>query len=108
MTLALLANSESDQPRMRRMCIDELARFKTDPSVVKRLRTIVEKGDPSYAVEAAALRAFSGVPAKDAVQLFSPWLAKPSLNDGLCRAAMDGLAATKDNAAFAPCWLSPS
>ena len=37
---------------------------------------ILEKGDPSYAVEASALRAYAGTKGKDAVSLFSPWLAK--------------------------------
>ncbi|HEV8059782.1 MAG TPA: M1 family aminopeptidase, partial [Gemmataceae bacterium] len=96
---AFLANSESDKPRLRRICIDELARFKTDPEVVKLLRTILEKGDPSYAVEAAALRAFDPVSVKDAVKLYTPWLDKASPNDSLRRAAVDGLVKTKDKAA---------
>ncbi len=53
-------------------------------------------------MEAAALRAFDPASAKDAVKLYTPWLEKKSFSDNLQRAAADGLAKTKDKAAFAP------
>jgi HEAT repeat protein len=99
---ALLVTSENSDPRLRRTCIDELAKFKPETEVANRFRTILEKGDPSYAVELATLRAFAGVPAKDSVKLFSSWLDKPALGNALCLAAIAGLGRTEDKAAFAP------
>ena len=99
---AFLVNSESDNPGLRRFCIDELPRFRTEADVKKRLQTILEKGDPSYSVEASALRAYAGTKGKEAVALFSAWLDKASPNDSLCRAAMNGLVRTEDKAAIEP------
>jgi aminopeptidase N len=99
---AFLAGSESDNPRMRRMCVEEFSRFKTDPAVIKRLRAILEKGDPSYAVESAALRAYSGAKGKEAAQLFLTWVEKQSPNDAINRAALDGLLRSEDRAAVGP------
>jgi aminopeptidase N len=98
----LLAASESPSPRLRRYSVEDLVRFKAAPEVHKRLQAILEKGDPSYAVEVAALRGYSGTKGKDAAQLYASWLDKKSPNDSLCRTAIDGLSRTEDRAAVAP------
>lgn len=99
---AFLANSKSDNPRLRRICIESLAKFKQDADVIQRLKAILKKGDPSYAVEAATLRVFAGVKDKDAVEILAAWLDKPSPNHTLSRAALDGLVQTQDKIAIAP------
>ena len=97
-----LAGSQSENPHLRRYCVEELVQFKSAPEVQKRLQAILEKGDPSYAVETAALRGYAGAKGKEVAQLYASWLDKQSPNDMLCRAALDGLARSDDRAAIPP------
>jgi ubiquinone biosynthesis protein UbiJ len=62
------------------------------------VKEILQKGDPSYAVEGAALTAYAKQDPKDAVALITPWIFKPSHQDVLASAAVAALGATEDPA----------
>ncbi len=57
---ALLEGLMDDNPRVRRAVLDALGQVKTLPSY-KALKAVVERGDPSYYAEAAAVRALANV-----------------------------------------------
>ncbi|MEB3358656.1 MAG: M1 family metallopeptidase [Synechococcales bacterium] len=57
---ALLTGLKDAHPRVRRAVVQGLAKIKTRASY-KALKPIVEKGDPSYYVEAAAMRSLGTV-----------------------------------------------
>ena len=59
---------------------------------------ILGKGDPSYAVEGAALAAYARQGQKDTVAVITPWLSKSSHQDTLADAALTALGATEDPA----------
>lgn len=61
----LLKALQDDHPNVRRAVVDALGDLKT-PESFKTLKTLVEKGDPSYYVEAAAIRALGKVGASGA------------------------------------------
>ncbi len=63
----LLAGLEDDDARVRRATIEALAAIKTNDSY-KVLKPIAEKGDPSYYVEAAAIRALGSLAASNLVE----------------------------------------
>jgi hypothetical protein len=60
----------------------------------------LERGDPSYDVEAKALIAYAKMRQKDAVPLIKPWLSRPSHNDKLAIAALSALGIAGDSTAF--------
>jgi len=57
---ALLIGLQDAEARVRRATVEALATLKTEASF-KALKPIAEKGDPSYYVEAAAVRALGGL-----------------------------------------------
>jgi hypothetical protein len=59
---------------------------------------ILGNGDPSYAVEGAALTAYARQGQKDSVAIITPWLSKASHQDTLADAALAALGATEDPA----------
>lgn len=61
---ALMQGLEDKESRVRRAVVNSLSDIKTLTSY-KALKSIVEKGDPSYYVEATAIRAFGKVAASD-------------------------------------------
>jgi aminopeptidase N len=58
----LLAGLDDKDARVRRATVEALAQIKTIDSY-KALKPLAEKGDPSYYVEAAAIRALGGIAA---------------------------------------------
>ncbi|MGL5081252.1 MAG: M1 family aminopeptidase [Microcoleaceae cyanobacterium] len=56
----LVVSLEDENPRVRRAVVDALAKIKT-PESYERLKPIVEHGDPSYWVEAAASSAIGEI-----------------------------------------------
>jgi aminopeptidase N len=93
---ALLAGLKHEHPRVRRACVEQCAKVKDDAKVVQALKEILKAGDPSYFVEAAALRSLAHVAGKDSVPVLLPWLGKNSHYDVLRVAAIAGLGASKD------------
>jgi aminopeptidase N len=95
---ALIQGLHSQDARVRRACIDNLGKFSTDASVAGIIKETMQKGDPSYAVEGAALTAYAHLKQKDAVALITPFLSKPSHEEVLASAALSALGATQDPA----------
>jgi aminopeptidase N len=95
---ALLQGLSHSDARIRRACVASLEKFGKDAAVLAVVKEIVQKGDPSYAVEGAALATYAKQGQKDAVALITPWLSKPSHDDILRGAALTALGSTQDPA----------
>jgi aminopeptidase N len=93
---ALLQGLHSTDARVRRACIDNLGKLPADDTITKVLKEMMQKGDPSYAVEGAALTAYANQKQKDAVAVITPFLSKPSHDDVLASAALSALGQTQD------------
>src|SRR5262249_14909607 len=75
---ALLEGMADSDARVRRACLDQLYRFKSDAKAVEAVRGVLKTGDRSYAVESAALRVYAQLDQKDTAALVEPWLSRPS------------------------------
>jgi aminopeptidase N len=97
---ALIAGLKLPEPRARRACADGLGKFHRDAKAAKALKEVLDSGDKSYFVEAAALSSYAKLEQPDTVQVMLPWLAKPSYTDVLSTAALEGLGQSHDLAAL--------
>ena len=97
---ALIAGLKHAHPKVRRACAEELAKFPRDETAMHALKAVLDKGDPSYYVEAAALRSYPQLQAADAVKVLSPWLEKTSYAETIRTAALSGLGDSQDFSAF--------
>jgi aminopeptidase N len=97
---ALIQGLQHAHPKVRRACADQLRKFHRDATVAAALKAVLEKGDPSYNVEAAALASYAGLQQPDTVAVLSPWLAKPSHNEVLRNAVLNGLGEGQDLSAL--------
>jgi aminopeptidase N len=97
---ALLKGLGHADARIRAASIESLGAFATDPAVIAALKEILERGDPSYGVESAALKAYAKTGQADALATIRPWLDKPSHDHELAAAAVEAVAATNDLAAL--------
>jgi aminopeptidase N len=95
---ALVKGLKETDARVRKACIDALGKLGPDAEIATTLKDMLGKGDPSYAVEGAALAAYARQGQKDAVAVITPWLAKSSHQDTLADAALMALGATEDPA----------
>jgi aminopeptidase N len=93
---ALLKGVKHAEARVRRACLDSLAKFNADPAINTAVKELLSHGDPSYAVEGAALAVYGKQAQKDGVAVISAWLTKPSHNDVLRGAALNALAQIAD------------
>lgn len=96
---ALLAGLKAEHAKVRRACAEQLGQFKGDARAAAGLKQILQKGDPSYFVEAAAVGAYAKVSPADAAEVVRPWLGKESHNDVIRVAALGGLAHAADPSA---------
>ena len=93
---ALLKGLKEPDARVRKACVDSLGKLEPDAGIAATLKDILDKGDPSYAVEGAALSAYARQGQKDAVAVITLWLSKTSHQDTLADAALAALGATED------------
>ena len=84
------ALSAQESPFVRRACVGGLQQLGRDGKTARQLELLLEAGDPSYAVEEAALRALVRVAEAPQGHL-TAYLDKPSHNERLRIAALDGL-----------------
>jgi len=100
---ALLAGLKDEDARVRRAVVEALANIKTHESY-KALKPLVEKGDPSYYVEAATARALGGIAASSlsgqpkgdkVIKLYKSLLKAPSWNETIRSGAIAGLSQMK-------------
>jgi aminopeptidase N len=77
---------------VRRAVVDALSGFHKDPKVAGALLAIVESGDPSCFVEASAARALARTNDPRAFDALATLLERPSHEEEIRRAAIEGLA----------------
>jgi aminopeptidase N len=97
---ALVRGLQHAHPKVRRACAEQLGKFHRDARAAAALKAVLQKGDPSYFVEAASLGAYAKLQQPDTVAVLLPWLAKPSHNDILRAAALEGLGNSQDLSAL--------
>ena len=105
---ALVAGLKDKEARVRQAAVSALAAFKTIDSY-KALKSIAEKGDPSYVVEAAALQSIGTIAASTAqdkskedkvIKLFKSVLKERSgWNEAVRSGAVAGLSQLKSSSA---------
>jgi aminopeptidase N len=93
---ALLDGLKAKGPKVRRACAEHLSKFHGDAKAATALKDLLTKGDESYFVEAAALTAYGKLDQADLSTVLLPWLAKPSHNEVLRTAALEGLGNVSD------------
>jgi aminopeptidase N len=93
---ALLGALAHAHPKVRRAAVEGVASFRHDEKVIRALRALLEKGDPSYAVESQALLAYAAVGGADAREWLERALAKPSHREVLRTEAIHGLEQLED------------
>jgi aminopeptidase N len=93
---ALIEGLKHPQPKVRRACADQLGKLTKDARAAAALKALLEKGDPSYFVEAAAPSSYARLRQPQTPALLLPWLAKPSYGDTLRTAALAGLGEAHD------------
>ena len=97
---ALIVGLKLPEPRARRACTDGLGKFHRDARAAKALKEVLDSGDKSYFVEAAAISSYAKLEQSDTVAVMLPWLAKSSYIDVLRRAALEGLGRSHDLSAL--------
>ena len=97
---ARAAGLKHKEPKVRRACAEALGKFVGDEKAAAALRGLLKTGDPSQYVESSALLAYAKTRAADAAAVLMPWLAKPSHNEALRVAALNGLAEARDSSAL--------
>jgi len=102
---SLVLGLADQDARVRRAVVETLAGIKTSESY-KALKPLVEKGDPSYYVEASAARALGAIAASSldvkedkALKLLKSLLKKPSWNETIRSGAIAGLSHMKTSEA---------
>jgi len=102
---SLILGLADQDARVRRTVVETLAGIKTNESY-KALKPLVEKGDPSYYVEAAAARGLGAIAASNqdvkedkALKLLKSLLKKASWNETIRSGAIAGLSQMKTSEA---------
>jgi len=106
---ALLRGLQSDNPRVRRPCVSALAAFEDDAKVQEAVAALLEKGDESDRVLAAAARTYGKLRPDDALRRLKPLLERESHRDQVRVAALEALGDLKDPAVLDVLveWLTP-
>lgn len=93
---ALLAGLKFENHKARRGCAEELDSFFGDEKVMDAIRPIVTNGDPSYNVEAAAIRTYAKLGAGDAIEVLTTALSRDSRSEIIRGSALGGLGSLRD------------
>jgi len=80
----------------RRACVEQLDSFHRDPLAIVAVQRIVEKGDPSYHVEAAAIQSYAKLQADDTVDVLVPVLSRDSRQEIIRSAVLRSLGSLPD------------
>ncbi|HVR64122.1 MAG TPA: M1 family aminopeptidase [Polyangia bacterium] len=97
----LLATVGDPHPRVRRAVVAGLGDYRGDERAAAALAGLLEKGDPSYFVEAEAASSLGRTRAAAALRLLPAVAARPSFQDVIRTRAIEGLGATGDEKAVA-------
>src|SRR5262249_30109019 len=93
---ALIAGLKAENPRVRRACAEQLGSFRDDKLAIAALRPIVEKGDASYYVEAAAIESFGKLQRDDALPVLKPLMSRESRFEVIRSAVLSAIAEQRD------------
>jgi aminopeptidase N len=88
---ALVKGTKLENHKARRACVEQLDSFRRNPIVIDAVRRIVENGDASYYVEAAAIDTYAQLAPDDAVEVLKRTLSRDSRQEVLRSAALRGL-----------------
>ena len=95
---ALLEGLRLEHPKVRRACADKLGEFHKDDKVIAALYELIQKGDPSYSVEASAIRSYGKLQPDGAVDFLASLLNRDSHRDQIRSAALRALGELDDPA----------
>lgn len=96
---ALIAGLKFNDHKARKACAAALGKFKDDDAAAAALRGVVENGDASFRVEAAAIRAFGDLGTDEALATLQPALNRDSRNEEIRSAALDAISKLDDPSA---------
>lgn len=85
---ALLAGLKHKHPKVRRPCADQLSSFEGDEKVESALYSLIQQGDASYRVEAAAISSYGEVKTDGAVPFLTSLLDRDSHREQIRSAAL--------------------
>lgn len=88
---ALIAGLEHPHPKVRRQAAESLGKFAGDNEALAALRAKHDRGDASYFVEAATLKAIADVANRPQMSLFVDALNRDSHREVIRAAALEGL-----------------
>ena len=97
---ALIQGLQHAHPKVRRACANQLRKFHRDAPAAAALKALLQKGDPSYNVEATTLASYAALQQPDTVAVLLPWLDKPSHNEVIRNAVVTGLGEGQDLSAL--------
>jgi aminopeptidase N len=97
---ALVAGLKLSDARVRAECAEQLGKFHRDEKAVAALKAKLAEGDASYRAEAEAVRAYAKLQPPGVVAVVRPYLEKPSHNEVIRKAALEGLGASQDLSAL--------
>jgi aminopeptidase N len=93
---ALLQGAKHSNPRVRRACLESLAKLPANADAAAAALDVLRKDEPSYGVCGAAMLTYAKHGGKDAAAVLTPWLSRPSHNDLLRASALRAMAETHD------------
>jgi aminopeptidase N len=93
---ALVRGLSLPEPRVRRACAEALGKFRHDAAAAAALKGLLQRGDPGWTVEAAALSTYARLGQADTAAVLLPWLDRPSHDEYLRTATLSGLGESGD------------
>src|SRR5579872_1723395 len=93
---ALVKAVAHPDPKVRRVAVEGLQAFRRDEKVIAAVRSLLEKGDPSYYVEAQAVSTMARIQADDARAWLEQAPQMPTHNEFIRKHALDEIAGLED------------
>ncbi len=90
---ALIAGLQLSHPKVRRECADQLGSYHKDEAVISALYTLIHRSDPSYRVEAAAIRSYGDLQPDGASSFLATLLDRDSHRDQIRSSAIHSIGA---------------
>lgn len=94
---ALLSGLQLEHPKVRRACAAELGSFHRDEKVISALSGLIQRGDPSYRVEAAAIKSYGKLQPEGALPFLTSLLDRDSHREQIRSAALIAIGEQKDS-----------
>lgn len=99
---ALIGGLTLPDARVRKACVKALGSFRHDAAATAAIKAKLREGDASVEVEASLLRTYAQLQPPDVVAVLLPYLAKPSRQEEIRAAVLDGLAKSQDLSSLDP------